>query len=320
MKNLLIFFLALILFSCKNKSELKEVQVLFSPSFLYPTKFTIDIENKTIEQYTYQDGYYIKEWIDSTTYRQYWKDTLIIHFQKSFPIDDKILNEFLNKLKKSHLDSIIQQREPMLDGIGFRIRKINKENDTISLTSNITLRNEKTQLEYKILDSFFDLAYKTIKDYDGVSRIENIQDYFSYGLPVRKVNDNPLEYRIWGSISGCREDNSEFLSLLKNLPIDKPVIFDLRNGSISYCLNEVLEEYSQKREIYIYGDKSALNSKEIMDEIKLAEKNGEVLSELRKQAYETHKMIYENWKNNKKIKSFLTREKIIKTIANSGYK
>lgn len=320
MRNLLIFFLVLTLFSCKSKTELKEVQVLFSPSFLYPTKFTIDIENKSIEQYTYQDGYYVKEWIDSTTYKEHRKDTLIIHFQKSYPIDDKILNEFLNKLKRSHLDSTIKHREPMLDGIAFRISKINKVKDTISLTSNFTRRNEKTQIEYKILDPFFDLAYKTIKDYDGICEIENIQDYFSYGLPIKKVNDKLLEYRIWGSISGCREDNVEFLTLLKNLPIDKPVIFDLRNGSISYCLNEVLEEYSQKREIYIYGDKSALSSKEIMDEIKLAEKNGEVLSELRKQAYETHKIIYENWKNNKKIKSFLTKEEIIKTIANSGYK
>ena len=76
----------------------------------------------------------------------------------------------------------------------------------------------------------------------------------------------------------------------------------------------------KKKERYIYGDNSASQSKKIMDEIKLAEKNGEVLSELRIQAYETHKMIYENWKNNQKIKSFLTKEEIIKTIANNGYK
>lgn len=307
------------LISCNNSSELKEVQILFAPSFLYPTKFTIDIENKTIEQYTYQDRYYVKEWIDSTSYRENRKDTLVIHYQKSFPIDNQILNKFLNELKTSQLDSTIQHREPILDGIGFRVSKIDKENDTVSLTSNITRRNEKSQLEYKILDPFFDLAYKSITDYDGISGIENIQDYFSYGLPIRKVNGEPLEYRIWGSISGCREDNQEFVTLLQNLPVEKPTLLDLRNGSIAYCLNEVLEEFSQKKKLYLYGDRSALNSKEIMDEIKLAEKNGEVLSELRIQAYETHKMIYDNWKNNKKIKSFLTKEEILKTIANKGY-
>lgn len=307
--------------SCNSNSDLKEVQFFFAPSFLYPTKFNIDIENKTIEQYTFQDSYYEKEWIDSTSYKQHRKDTLVVHYKKTFNIDKSELSKFLTELKLSRLDSTVEHRRDVLDGIGFRVSKINSGNDTISLTSISPSRTEEFQMDFKLLDAFFDLAYNSIDDYDGISGIENIQDYFNYGLPLRKVNENPIEYRVWGgSISGCRDDNQEFLRILENLPNDKPVIFDLRNGSIAYCLNEVLEEYSQKKELYIYGDKSALQSKKIMDEIKLAEKNGEVLSELRIQAYETHKMIYENWKNNQKIKSFLTKEEIIKTIANNGYK
>tara|TARA_B110000114_G_scaffold124059_1_gene129975 strand:- start:71 stop:1000 length:930 start_codon:yes stop_codon:yes gene_type:complete len=308
------------LFSCKSNSDLKEVEFFFSPSFLYPTKFNIDIKNSTIEQYTFQDSYYVKEWIDSTSYREHRKDTLVVHYKKTFKIDKSELNRFLTELKLSRLDSTVEHRRSVLDGIGFRVSKINSRNDTISLTSISPSRTEEFQMDYKLLDAFFDLSYKSIDDYDGISGIENIQDYFNYGLPLRKVNENPIEYRVWGSISGCRDDNQEFLRILESLPNDKPVIFDLRNGSIAYCLNEVLEEYSQKKELYIYGDNSALQSKKIMDEIKLAEKNGEVLSELRIQAYETHKMIYENWKNNQKIKSFLTKEEIIKTIANNGYK
>lgn len=305
------------MFSCKSNSELKEVRFLFAPSFLYPTKFNIDIKNNTIEQYTYQDSYYVKEWVDSVSYREHRKDTLVVHYKKTFNISKSEMNKFLNELNSSRLDTTVEHRRSVMDGIGFRVSKINTKNDTISLTSISPDRTEKYQMDYKILDAFFGLAYKSIDDYKGISGIENIQDYFYYGLPIRKVSENPIEYRIWGSISGCREDNQEFLTLLQNLPIDKPVIFDLRNGSISYCLNELLEEYSQKRKLYIYGDKSALSSKKIMDEIKLAEKNGEVLSELRIQAYETHKMIYENWKNNQKIKSFLTKEDVIKTIANN---
>lgn len=308
------------LFSCKSNSDLKEVEFFFAPSFLYPTKFNIDIKNSTIEQYTFQDSYYVKEWLDSTSYREHRKDTLVVHFKKTFKIDKSELNQFLTELKLSRLDSTVEHRRSVLDGIGFRVSKINSRNDTISLTSISPIRTEEFQMDYKLLDAFFDLSYKSIDDYDGISGIENIQDYFNYGLPLKKVNESPIEYRIWGSISGCRDDNQEFLRILESLPNDKPVIFDLRNGSIAYCLNEVLEEYSQKKELYIYGDKSALKSKKIMDEIKLAEKNGEVLSELRIQAYETHKMIYENWKNNQKIKSFLTKKEIIKTIANNGYK
>lgn len=308
------------LFSCKNNSDLKEVEFFFAPSFLYPTKFNIDIKNSTIEQYTFQDSYYVKEWIDSTSYREHRKDTLVVHYKKIFKIDKSELNQFLTELKLSRLDSSVEHGRSVLDGIGFKVSKINSRNDTISLTSISPSRTEEFQMDYKLLDAFFDLSYKSIDDYDGISGIENIQDYFNYGLPLRIVNENPIEYRIWGSISGCRDDNQEFLRILESLPNDKPVIFDLRNGSIAYCLNEVLEEYSQKKQLYIYGDESALQSKKFMDEIKLAEKNGEVLSELRIQAYETHKMIYENWKNNQKIKSFLTKKELIKTIANNGYK
>jgi len=138
-------------------------------------------------------------------------------------------------------------------------------------------------------------------------------------LPIKKVSNEPIEYRVWGSVSGCRDNNSELINLLNNLPNKKPVIFDLRNGSFSYCLNAVLIEYSKKKQIFLYGDKSANRSKKILDEIELAEKNGEKLNKLRVQAYETHKRIFNRWKENKSLNSFLTRDEVLKTIANTIY-
>ncbi|CAL2104690.1 conserved protein of unknown function [Tenacibaculum sp. 190130A14a] len=299
MKKLILLLLLGGLISCSKNNELKEIQILFGPSFLNPTKFTIDIKEKTILQYNYQ--------INS-------EDTFTVLYEKEFPIGSVVFDKFLRDLKESKLDSTITHRKDILDGIGYRISKIYNRGDTISLTSNLTRRNEESGLEYKMLDAFFDLAYQSINDYDGVSGLENIQDYFYYGLPIKKMDKEPLEYRVWGSISGCREDNEEFIDFLNNLPADKPVIFDLRNGSIAYCLNDVLEEFSQKRELYFYGDQNAMESKSIMEEIKLAEKNGEELSELRKQAYEIHKEMYEYWKNNTKINSSLTKEEVLNKI------
>ena len=85
------------LFSCKSNSDLKEVEFFFSPSFLYPTKFNIDIKNSTIEQYTFQDSYYVKEWIDSTSYREHRKDTLVVHYKKTFKIDK---SELINRCER----------------------------------------------------------------------------------------------------------------------------------------------------------------------------------------------------------------------------
>lgn len=293
MRNLIVFFLILTLFSCKRNAELKQVQILFKPSFLHQTMLTIDIKNKTIEQYTFQTTYYATEWVDSTEFLEKRIDTLIIHYQKTFPISDEILGEFLTELNAAPLDSTIQHYEPMLDGIVFRVSKINSLNDTISIGSNITRRKEQSELEYKILDAFFELAYKSINDYKAVCEIENIQDYFSYGLPIRKVNENPIEYRILGSIIGCRKDNQEFLKFLENLPKDKPVIFDLRNGSIAYCLNEMVEEFSQKKLLYFYGDS---------------------LPEIRINQYKTFETDWEDLQNKQKIKLFHTRGEALKAI------
>jgi hypothetical protein len=260
---------------------------------------TIDIKNKTIEQYTFQNKYYVTQTTDSILFTDIRKDTLIIHYQKTFPIDDEVLNKFLTALNASHLDSNTQHYKPMLDGITFRISKITLQNDTISLGSNLTQRDEQSQSEYKILDAFFELAYKSINDYSAVCEIENIQNYFSYNLSIRKVNDNPIEYRIGGSISGCRNNNKEFLKFLENLPNDKPVIFDLRNGSIAYCLNEVIEEYSQKKVLYFYGDK---------------------LPEIRIDQYKMHEINWEDVKNKQHAKLFHTRDEVLEAIVSDGYK
>ncbi|MCH2193984.1 hypothetical protein [Kordia sp.] len=260
MRKLLILFLIGSLLSCTTNTKLETVEVHFYPSFLHPTKFTIDLEKKTLEQYTYQDHYNVEEKTEDDTYVIHQKDTLIVHYQKTFPIDDEVLQHFLRSIESNEFNETIENYKPVLDGIGFGFKKINTKNDSISLSSNITNRREAT-IEYKLLEPFFELAYTSIDDYEGISGVENIQDYFAYGLRIKKAADNPLEYRIWGSIRGCREDQQELLTFLENLPDNEPVLFDLRNGSFSYCLDEVLEEFVQKKTLYIYGNKYATKAK-----------------------------------------------------------
>jgi len=305
------------LFSCSSgKGKVQKVELLFGPSFLYPTKFTIDVKNKTIEQYSFQNYYQVKEQIDSNSYKVHKKDTLIIHYLKSFRVENENLSAFLAQVENAGLDSTTTHQKMVLDGIGYQITSINNSNDTVCLASNLSSRSTESELEFKILDAFFELAYSSINDYDGVVGLENIQDYFSYGLPIRKSVESPLEYRIWGSLSGCRADNAELVEFLENLPASEPVIFDLRNGSISYCLSEVIDEFSQKKYIYFYGDINAVRAKRIMDEIELAEKNGEVLSALRKDTYETYKRIYNYWLEQSGSNSFLTKDEVLIAVGN----
>jgi hypothetical protein len=53
-----------------------------------------------------------------------------------------------------------------------------------------------------------------------------------------------------------------------------------------------------------------------MDEIELAEKNGEVLSALRKDTYETYKRIYNYWLEQSGSNSFLTKDEVLIAVGN----
>jgi len=272
--------------SVSNKDDLKEISIEFYPAFVKPTKFTIDLKNRTIEQYQYQSSI---AYVDSSAprikyhnlsgYPTRYRDTLIVYYKKTFRIKENDLNKFLQVLHENKLDSNITHHLDLLDGVSFKLNTINNKKDTFSLESNCTDRDEN-KLEYKYLDPFFELANATVNDYKGICLIEKIQDYFSSGLQIKLTSNEPLEYRIWGTISNCRNDNPELIKFLKRLPNDKPIIFDLRNGSFSPCLYELFDEYGNKKKIYYYS------------------------------------MEYNQWAKIKLKNSFKTREQVMKAIAN----
>jgi hypothetical protein len=262
MKKVFISAIALLIISCSNRTDFKEIEISFSPAFMYPTKFTIDLENNIITQYQFQSSYSYEE--EDTTDRDekygfklhkvIFKDTLIVHYKKSFHINDNTLDSFLKIINEIKIDSnVVHDRDDVLDGISFSFMTTSCNNDTFSLMSNCPDRTSRYKLDYTILDAFFKLAYATINDYDGMCKVENIQNYFSYGLPVKLASKEPLEYRVWGTISGCRNDNQELQKFLNDLPVEKPVIFDLRNGKFAPCLYELFDEFSNKKSIYYYG-------------------------------------------------------------------
>ena len=317
---IIIFFLIGILQSCDKKQNPKKIEFLFAPSFLNLTKFTIDIENKTIEQYSYQSSYIVQKKNSKNVIEELSKDTLIVHYKKTFKINNENLQDFSNELELSQFNKTVKHGERCLDGVGFRISKINMKNDTISLTTSNPLRNNKYKTDFKILDAFFKLSYKTISDYKGICIVENIQDYFNYGLPIRLVSKNPLEYRVWGSVSGCREDNPDLIAFFNKLPNNKPVLFDLRNGSFSICLYEVLGDFSKKKQLYFYGKNESLEYKKIIEkqknEIEEAKKNNKDYSNLEEQYKENlwnyKESTFVNKLLNKNIKFYFTKEEILK--------
>ena len=74
-------------------------------------------------------------------------------------------------------------------------------------------------------------------------------NWYHRGLPIRKISENPLEYKIWGSINMNMSYQPEFLNFLNNLPKDKCVIIDTAEN-LSYALQEdILKMYVLKIQI-----------------------------------------------------------------------
>lgn len=314
MNRLIIIIFSLLIISCNSERNVEKIEYEFYPAFLSPITYSIELNEKIL----YQNSKFNKT--ESTIQRS---KNLI---NEKYNISNENLATFLNEINEIGLDSSIVHQRSVLDGIGFKFNVIDQRNDTISLTSVSPNRKKEYELDYKILDAFFLLANNTINDYKGMSITENIQDYFAYGLPIKQTNTEPLEYRVWGGISGCESDNPELIKFLDSLPNDKPVIFDLRNGSFAPCLSSLLEKYNRNKQFFYYGNSELINMdlelEVLKEELKNAEKgiNSEKYGSLKVNIRETEKykqIIKSEIENNQYY--FETKEEVLKTIANNVY-
>lgn len=209
-------------------------------------------------------------------------------------------------LNRNIPDSIVRKYESGLDGGGFEINYIKKVGDTSKIiTRNLYRKNSKYIDEFIKIDAFFDFAYSIVNDSLGIDALDcTMRPYFT-GLPIRKVSDNPLEYRIWGSISGNASWNNDLLSpFLNNLPKDKCIIIDC-NNMLSYAWQEdILRLYIIKNTNLNFANMAWLKNTrksliEFKDKIKIVSNNEEELKELKNTStynlYMNHSMELDNW-------------------------
>ncbi len=304
----------ILLYSCKSEKNPELIVYEFYPSFMSPIHYTINIASKTLlqESKLYNSEKYIRG-----------SNKLI---NQEYKIDDSTLQSFLHATNSIKLDSSINHVRHVLDGIGYRYTEINNRNDSISLTSTSPTRNEKYQLDYAVLDAFFELTDKTITNYNGQVLTENIQDYFDYGLPIKLTSKEPLEYRITGTISGCREDNEKFVFFLDSLPDKDLIIFDNRNGGFAPCLHTLLLEHQEKKNIYFYGNRKltqiSMEIDVLQEQLSEAEKNnsngavGNIKKNL-KYALQSKLQIIKI--QDSTSRGFRTREELLETIVGTPF-
>jgi hypothetical protein len=79
-------------------------------------------------------------------------------------------------------------------------------------------------LHYAFVKLIYDLAFENLKEEISLSVLEGIYGYFSFGLPVRKVGENPKHIRIYSNISFFDAAISAYLN---EIPSDVPLIIEI---------------------------------------------------------------------------------------------
>lgn len=104
--------------------------------------------------------------------------------------------------------------------------------------------------EAKLMKLIFDLALNNFNEIQALEYIERLSVSFDFGLQSRQINNDPLEYRIFGV--AYWEDFRMVKKFIKKLPKRKPVILDFTNYYGTDVFFDELEEFLQNKSRTIY--------------------------------------------------------------------
>lgn len=231
----------------KNKQIIHNEDIInltFSPSFSWASNFTFEMnQNKA--------GLKVKIFKPAEP----WEDGEKITILDSvfFSIKEEYYYKIKNIFKIESIKNYKQKSSRGIDGLTVSVRKVDIYGDTIFIHFWSPSRADSSKIpEYLIIDTFFYLAENIAIEHNNIKYLEYIEDlksYFDFGLPIKKINQKPLEYRFWGSITSTEEILlNEFI---EKLPDDEYVIFDFTNfGGMGTMYYPVFQELNKKKKIH----------------------------------------------------------------------
>lgn len=221
-----IFFSILISGSCASKKTqeapaMKSIRIMFNPSFMFASELEIADGNNP--------GVNIK-----VTSRNESGSIKTVH-AKTFNITDEELSVLIDGIESFKQGYSGPQTRFGADGISvFVISDQLQANDTLGFWSP---RREGTDsIYYRLLDPVFDIMRKYMTVDAEMMYVEQLEQYFDYGAPIKKTGKN--EYRIYGALSYFDHITKAINSLVDEIPADEPVLIDMSNfegmGTIYY--------------------------------------------------------------------------------------
>jgi len=274
MRNTLTIFFALFCYNLlAQDSTIEKVILDFNYFKHYDTQYTIDFNKNKVFCVMKHKIPKNKEKILSI---------------KIYSFTSQQVTKFKKELNQNIPDSIIHKSESALDGGGFVISYFKKDGTTSKLsTRNISIKPKKYKAEFNLIDSFFEFIYSVVDDDEGLKILDESYEPYFYGLPIRKVSENPLEYKVWGSINGDVTWNNQLTPFLDGLPKNQCIIIDCDN-QLSYSWQEdILRLYILKNSTIQFANMDWLKYTreyliEFKEKLKTFKDNEEEMKKLKK--------------------------------------
>jgi hypothetical protein len=255
MKTLHLLIFTLLLTSCgdhtnttRNQSVIPEhfeYNGKFQPAFLSPCEINISKSGDggfltlKVWDYPYPADYHrsgtLKNPIDTEWVRTKvtsiennhdttWQDVPhLILYQDSVQLTEEDFELFFNILDTIQILKLQPNENYGMDGITVVNKiKINGDSAHFKFWSP-----DKATPEQRIVEAIFALCRHRFKGELFQEYFESLEQYFSFGLPCKIISKDPLEIRIYGTISA--DEHPDLIPFINEIPSDKPVLLDMRN-------------------------------------------------------------------------------------------
>lgn len=200
---------------------MEPIKVVFLPSFLFASEVEI------------LDGPAPSISIKVTERNE--QDSIATVHMKTFNITKEELSVLIQSIDSFNQAYSGPQTGFGLDGISvFVISDRLKANDTIEFWSP---RREGTDnIYYQLLDPIFATMKQHMTADAETMYVEQLEQYFDYGVPIKKTGKN--EFRIYGSLSYFGHVTKAINSLIEEIPPNESIVIDMSNfqgmGTIYY--------------------------------------------------------------------------------------
>jgi hypothetical protein len=219
MKTLL--YIGLLLISISSFAQIDTLTIDFKPSF---------IENSTLIFENKSDNYLMTIKTDNLIDSSYVSDTALTDLKSYF-------KEY-NFAHKGSIDTIGQEKV-IENGDTVEYYQLSMGFDGINVYGKLVENDytkyfkfwspDKDDKNHKLIEILFRNMYEHFDKAETIVYLERLEQYFDFGLGLKKISENPLVYKLYGSLTSSEE--TEIIKFFNELPQKEKVTIDVTNLS-----------------------------------------------------------------------------------------